>query len=259
MLKAVLLIVLILSYSSSKELIIDDINKKKRNPEIALIQFKDKKALLEKHKDYFGSVYLYTLNKKKWKKNKDDEFAMRELKSAYYKKFIKDIDSATKRYLNKNLTYYTYGSFGKYNFEKEVFPVKVETRKSSNKKVVNVGGWQNYGNPLYGSAYMVFNKSVYDIQLPMKKLDAKKFLESKKGKRGKISRQLKSIIEGKIINVDYCKKGNYKSDEAYYKGSTDRFTISKYDSSPGISSAICIYLDVESINFTNLPKGHKRR
>lgn len=151
-------------------------------------------AKLNSDYDYEAYVDAYMMRYRRpiWKKYKNDEFELEGKRQ-------ETIEMMKKRFaafdLNQDFVINTGFKFGKYDFKKESFPLD---GISANSYFYESKGW--YGENVFPSRYSVHftNPEIMDV-LPMKKDDAKAFIQGKKNEYGRVDRRLPARIKFKIL------------------------------------------------------------
>jgi hypothetical protein len=160
-----------------------------------LIFQKDKLSMNQKKA---GEWYLYNVRKELYSKVHDDEFEYEDVHKKSYKILIDEIDKESKKVMNNEIfTHSVKISYGKYNFNKEMFPLNTDIKSNQKYKLqlpaYGTGKIVELRSPLQRRVpgVLAFNNiNIEDnTQLSMDKLTAKTFMKEQK-KRGGNYREL---------------------------------------------------------------------
>lgn len=148
-----------------------------------------------------GEWFLYHTNRNKYRKVKNDEFEFNDAKIEAKKDFEEKVSNYLKAY-EQSYSINLATEFGEYDFANENFPLKLLTSDS----YVSFSGSDD---PTcgYGSSRIMFdNANETKNVLPMKKDDAKLFLQAKKDKySGYINRTLSAKVNFNIVKNELNK------------------------------------------------------
>jgi len=211
--------------------------------EVGLISILTHKEIADKNKRNIGESYLSIMNKDLWRKYAKNEFEIGSLSLKYYDKLIEDAKKAKSKYMNKELTFTFKTKFGKYNFEKEGFPVKFPNiGKKPAFDIYNGGGNNFHSNPVFVAAVdLVLEKfNPNNVLLKMNKKQAKEFLKNGRDR----NRELTAVISGIVRDVRNCNTIGWK--EVKYEDPTYETT---FRNQSGLSP--CIILEYKTLRFTD--------
>ena len=147
--------------------------------QLAVASFNNYTSEINSNKKAASLWYLKHFEREMLFKNIDDEFTLEDIINDGYKKFTEEIKNKKDMLNNTTFEVRRFESFGKYNFEKEHFPIDKDDNKLSiwfkdlySKK--DAKGTTNYAK----LTFINFDKS--KNLLPMQKNDAKNYLSKRK-------------------------------------------------------------------------------
>lgn len=147
--------------------------------------------------DALGLWYLRRNYRSKWSKVREDEFELNDAKEWAFNQLKKKLEKA--KPINKDDKYHMYVNvrFGKYDFKSRSFPVEALTPNS----YMSYRGKGEFVSS-YSSSKLTFENANEAVNfIPMKKEDAKKFIQSRKDRYGNIDRDIVAHYTYKITNV----------------------------------------------------------
>ncbi len=153
-----------------------------------------------------GLWYLKNNYRSKWNRVRDDEFELDDAKNWAFEQLKKKLSKI--KPIDKNAEYHLYLSskFTKYDFKSQSFPVEALSGTS----YMSYFGKGEFVKSCSYSKLLFENADESVNFIPMKKADAKKFIQSRKNKYGKINREIVAHYVYTIIN--YMEDREFTSD-----------------------------------------------
>ncbi len=187
-----------------------------------------------KNKMHLGYRYLKKQNEKLFRQNYKNELTFGDLQLEYYNKLIHDAKKAKNKYMNQKLTFTATSKFGKYDFEKGGFPIKLFTEGAARLAIE----LKRY-NSAFSPVYLIFNNlDINNILLKMNKTQAKEFLKNGRDR----NRRLTAVFTGYLRDVKVCDATGWK---------VIKYIKPSYNPRVGTSGTSCLMFDNESVRFTD--------
>jgi len=153
-----------------------------------------------------GLWYLKNHYESKWNRVRNDEFELNDAKNWAFEELKKKLSKI--KPINKDAEYNLYLSskFTKYDFKSQSFPVEALTGNS----YMTYAGKREFVSS-YNDSKLLFENADESVNfIPMKKDDAKKFIQSRKNKYGDINREIVAHYVYTITN--YVEDREFTSD-----------------------------------------------